>query len=415
VASVAWWRFLDFWFPVMGDDGMWEGQGHGPFLPLGRTAIVFLRPFEGNMQPLFDPADFRLPPGIAHVCAGGETAALRAHDEALLRYVADKSRGLPGRTAQETEVEAARAGMARLWGVSPAEIGFVSNVAEGVSIVAESLDWRDGDSICIDANEYPSVVGPIAMRRNPAIALRQATGSEPDRLAGCVDGSTRIIAVSYVSYLTGERMDLHALRRLADSVGALLLVDFTQASGYLPIEASLADFAFSACYKWMLGITGVAIAYWNRSRQPDWMPASAGWHSFAEGSRGYDTLPALKPDAMRFTRGNPAHCPIYVLNSALSYLVRFDVHDIQRHVQTLTVALMEELAASQIPVMTPADPRRHGASVCIASPGAKSVVDAMYLQNVYTWNGQGRIRISFHGYNSTTDMERTIEALRACL
>jgi cysteine desulfurase/selenocysteine lyase len=332
-----------------------------------------------------------------------------------LRYVADKSRGLPGRTAQEAEIEAARAGMARLWGVPSADIGFVSNVAEGVSIVAESLDWRDGDSICIDANEYPSVVGPIAMRRNPAIALRQATGSEPDRLAGCVDGSTRIIAVSYVSYLTGERMDLHALRRLADSVGALLLVDFTQASGYLPIEASLADFAFSACYKWMLGITGVAIAYWNRSRQPDWMPASAGWHSFAEGSRGYDTLPALKPDAMRFTRGNPAHCPIYVLNSALSYLVRFDVHDIQRHVQTLTVALMEELAASQIPVMTPADPRRHGASVCIASPGAKSVVDAMYLQNVYTWNGQGRIRISFHGYNSTTDMERTIEALRACL
>ena len=50
---------------------------------------------------------------------------------------------------------------------------------------------------------------------------------------------------------------------MADSVGALLLVDFTQASGYLPIDASMADFAFSACYKWMLGITGVAVAFWN--------------------------------------------------------------------------------------------------------------------------------------------------------
>ena len=59
------------------------------------------------MQPLFDPADFRLPPGIVHVCAGGETAALRAHDAALLRYVADKSSGLPGRSAQEAEIEAA--------------------------------------------------------------------------------------------------------------------------------------------------------------------------------------------------------------------------------------------------------------------------------------------------------------------
>ena len=368
-----------------------------------------------SMNSLFDPADFRLPPGISHVCAGGETAALRSHDEALLRYVADKSAGLPGRTAQETEIENARAAMARLWNVSPGDIGFVSNVAEGVSIVAESIDWREGDSIAIDANEYPSVVGPIIMRRNPTIALRQARGTEPARLAASVDSSTRIIAASYVSYLTGERTDLHALRALADKVGALLLVDFTQASGYLPIEASIADFAFSACYKWMLGITGVAVAYWNRNRQPDWTPTSAGWHSFAPGQRGYDTIPALKPDAMRFARGNPAHCPIYVLNSALSYLSRFDMHDVQRHVQTLTVALLEELAASQIPVMTPSDPARHGASVCIASPRAPAIVDALYAQSVYAWNGQGRVRVSFHGYNTMADVERTVGALRGCL
>jgi cysteine desulfurase/selenocysteine lyase len=367
------------------------------------------------MNPLFDPADFRLPPGVAHVCAGGETAALHRHDEALLRYVADKSSGLPGRTAQETEIENARIGMARLWGVDPSDIGFAGNVAEGVSIVADSIDWREGDSIAIDAHEYPSMVGPVVMRKSPAVRLRQARGSEPDRLSACVDGSTRIIAASYVSYLTGERADLTALRALADKVGALLVVDFTQASGYLPIDASLADFAFSACYKWMLGITGVAVAYWNRTRQPDWAPASAGWYSFAPGSRGYDTIPALKPDAMRFTRGNPAHCPIYVLNSALSYLSRFDMRDVQRHVQTLTVALLNELAVSQILVMTPADPARHGASVCIASPRASAVVDAMYAQGVYAWNGQGRVRISFHGYNTMADVERAAAALRKSL
>ena len=47
------------------------------------------------------------------------------------------------------------------------------------------------------------------------------------------------------------------------------------AAGYLPLEASIADFAFSACYKWLLGVTGVAVAYWNRARQPGWSPASA--------------------------------------------------------------------------------------------------------------------------------------------
>jgi selenocysteine lyase/cysteine desulfurase len=365
------------------------------------------------MRPLFDPADFRLPPGIAHVCAGGETAALRAHDSALLQYVADKSLGLPGRTAQEAQIEAARAGMARLWGVSAADIGFVSNVAEGVAMVAESLDWRDGDSIAIDANEYPSVAGPFALRRTPAIRLLQARGDDPGRLARTADETTRVIAVSYVSYLTGERADLHALRAAADRVGALLLVDFTQASGYLPIEASLADFAFSACYKWMLGITGVTVAFWNRERQPNWSPASAGWHSFAPGGRGYDTIPALKPDAMRFTRGNPAHCPIYVLNSALSYLSLYDMGALETHVQTLTTALMDGLRGRPFQVTTPRDPARHGASVCFTDPAAAAIVAALHEKGVYAWNGQGRVRISLHGYNGMSDVEQVLQALGA--
>jgi cysteine desulfurase / selenocysteine lyase len=75
---------------------------------------------------------------------------------------------------------------------------------------------------------------------------------------------------------------------------------------------------------------------------------------------------------------------------------------------------VEELATSQMAVMTPADPARHGASVCFASPRAAAIVDALYAQGVYAWNGQGRVRISFHGYNSTSDLERTVAALRRC-
>jgi len=33
--------------------------------------------------PLFNPQDFHLPPGVSHVCAGGETAFLRRHEAAM--------------------------------------------------------------------------------------------------------------------------------------------------------------------------------------------------------------------------------------------------------------------------------------------------------------------------------------------
>ncbi|HEX2942700.1 MAG TPA: aminotransferase class V-fold PLP-dependent enzyme [Rhodopila sp.] len=365
------------------------------------------------MDPLFNPADFRILPGVTHLCAGGQTAVLHAHDQALLHYLSDKSNGMPGWAAHDAAMEAARGGVAALWGVGAGDIGFVANVAEGVSIVAESLEWRAGDSICIAAYEYPSVVGPFALHRHPTVRLIQTQGTDPDQVAARVDSSTRIIAVSAVSYLNAERVDLPALRRIADSVGALLLVDFTQAAGYLPINAAIADFAFSSCYKWMLGITGVAIAFWNRARQPDWAPASAGWHSFAPGNRGYDTQPALRADALRFTRGNPAHGSVYVLNSALAYLSRFDPQSIQRHVQTLTVALLQDLARRDIPVITPADPARHGASVCVASPRAQAIADALQRQGIYTWNGSGRVRVSFHGYNGMADVDRVAAALGA--
>jgi len=362
------------------------------------------------MNPLFDPADFLLPEGVTHVCAGGETACLRRHDAAALRYLRDKSTGMAGRVAQEAQIARARDGVARLWGVDAGSIGFVSNVAEGVSIVAESLDWRDGDNMVIDAVEYPSVVGPFIQR---GVTLRQARGTSPDRFADVVDERTRVIGVSYVSYLTGERHDLTALRALADQVGALLVVDFTQSSGYLPIAAAVADFAFSACYKWMLGITGVAIAYWNRARQPDWSPASAGWHSFEPGHRDYDNPPALRSDALRFTRGNPAHAPIYVLAEALDYLAAYDMRDVQAHVQSLTAAMLGRLAELQIPTLTPADPARHGASVCVPTPHGQAIVDAMAENGVLAWNGAGRVRFSFHGYNASADVDRAIDALRA--
>ncbi|MBV1799710.1 aminotransferase class V-fold PLP-dependent enzyme [Siccirubricoccus sp. G192] len=364
-------------------------------------------------MPLFDPADFRIPPGITHVCAGGETPFLRRHDAALLRYAQDKSGGPPGRDAQDAVVLRARDRVATAWGVARADIGFCAHVAEGVSLVVESLDWQPGDNIVVDPDEYPSVVAPLALQRHPKVELRFARIGDAAAVAAQVDARTRMIGVSAVSFLTGERHDLAALRRVADQVGALLVVDYTQAAGYLEIRPDVADFAFAACYKWLLGMTGTAIAYWNRARQPGWMPGTAGWHSIASmGRPDYAGDLALVPDAMRFARGNPAHASLYVLDSALDYLAGFAPAAVQAHVQGLTTALLARLDEAGIASTTPAAPARHGASVCIASPDAAAITRALFERGVYAWNGRGRIRFSFHGFNTAADVERIMAALR---
>jgi len=360
------------------------------------------------VTPLFDPSQFRIFPGVAHVCAGGETPFLHRHQQAFEAYAQDKSSGSPGRVRLEAKSEQAREMVAALWRVDAQQIGFVSSVAEGVSILLESLDWRDDDHVCVMNNEYPSVVAPFLKQGR----VRFARDATLEGLKAVVNGNTKIIACSQVSYLNGERYSLPALRRLADSVGAILIVDFTQASGYMPIDASLADFAFSACYKWMLGMTGVAVAFWNTRRQPGWEPRTAGWYSITDGTR-YDAGIVLREGATRFTRGNPCHSGLYVLCESLGYLSQFAPADIQSHVHSLTSRLLNELGDLGIRSTTPASTDRHGASICVSGPGAQELVGLLEARKIYAWNGRGRIRFSFHGYNGSDDVARVAEALRA--
>ena len=50
--------------------------------------------------------------------------------------------------------------------------------------------------------------------------------------------------------------------------------------------------------------------------------------------------------------------------------------------------------------------------MCVASPRAQAIVDALGEQGVLAWNGQGRVRFSFHGYNGFDDVDRIVTALR---
>ncbi|PLB55544.1 PLP-dependent transferase [Aspergillus steynii IBT 23096] len=370
--------------------------------------------------PLFPLESFCSVPGVAHVCAAGESLPLNAYNTALAKYINDKSGGHTGRHDQLQHIDDVRAGVSQAWNVSVEEVGFAPSVADGVSIILESLDWKAGDNVCVHEDEFPSLVGPFALRGQKVerdVAKYPAMRYHSDRnLQDVVNSRTRLIAVSYVSYYDGRRVDLSYYRRVADSVGAILLVDFTQAAGYTPIDARIADFAFSACFKFLLGTSGAAIAFWNQKRLPEWRPTTAGGYSLALGEPrpDWETNPlAIRNDAMCFSSGNPAHLAIYILREALQFLNQWDPIVIERHVQTLTTLLLRKLHQEGIPSSTPLEKARHGASITVTCEGSSEIVDGMRSVGVYAWNGLGRVRFSFHGYNRAADVDRIMEVFPA--
>src|SRR5258707_3411344 len=96
-----------------------------------------------------------------------------------------------------------------------------------------------------------------------------------------MDGRTRLVGVSAVSFLSGFRWDLEALARLVHERGALLLVDAAQALGAFPVPVAQIDFTVACTFKWLLGghgLAGVRI----HSRVEELLPD----HLRLEGCRG---------------------------------------------------------------------------------------------------------------------------------
>ncbi len=359
------------------------------------------------MTPLFPREAFDIGPGVAHLCCGGEPPWLRSHSVAMARYAEHRNGGFTGRDLMDAEVLAVRGLLAEEWGVALAEIGFVSSVADGCAMLGESLELPPGCNVVAADIEYSSVLGGFALR--PGVEMRIGQGLAG--IAGLVDARTRAILVSDISQLTGEAADLPALRALADAVGAALIVDFTQAAGWKRVDAAMADFAFSSCYKWLLGSTGITVAYWNMARQPHWAPRSGGWFSLVAPIDWH--APALVADAMRFCRGNPAFVPLYMLGHAVMTARGWaGAAAVEAHVLALTAAMRQGVLAAGLPCWTPS---RHGANVCIPHPDSAAAVAGLQARGVMAWGGRGRLRFSFHGYNGMDDVAAALAALPAVM
>jgi selenocysteine lyase/cysteine desulfurase len=120
-------------------------------------------------------------------------------------------------------------------------------------------------------------------------------------LADSVHEGVDLVVVSAVQSADGALADLDAVAEAADRHGADVLVDLTQAAGWLPVDA--ARFAYTVCgaYKWLLSPRGTAFLTVQADRLDPLVPAQAGWYA---GERPWESIYGLPlrlaEDARRF-------------------------------------------------------------------------------------------------------------------
>jgi selenocysteine lyase/cysteine desulfurase len=370
------------------------------------------------MMPLIPKSDFVGLESVAHLCSGGEAPWLRSHDQASARMGALKSAGMAGREELFVVYERAKVRVARMLGVEPARVAFLAHASEGLNQAVKAVPWRAGDNAVFADLEYPSLIYPAAVLGEIGVEPRVLKTRDHylslDELARAVDKRTRLILVSQVSYLTGQRVDLARCAELARAAGAWLAVDATHALGVVPVPGQLCDFVVSSCYKWLLATHGVGIFAYDPARVGDIEPATMGWHSVLHRGGFNDPLKMpLRPDASRLEAGNPNFFGLFVLDNALAVHERLDRSAVLEYVLDLSGELRAGLVERRFPVITPEPREERAGNVCFLDPDAKGLADRLAQRGVLVWGGEGRVRVSTHVYNDRADVRRCLEAMDA--
>ena len=372
------------------------------------------------IQPLIVKSEFVGLENITHLAAGGETPMLKSHRQAIDRFMIDKSRGEEARRLEADMVELARGKCSRLFSVKPEEITFLSNASEGINNLAYGLEWRSGDNVVVVDVEFPSGLLPWTRFEGLGVEVRVVRHKhwfvELEDIAALIDERTRVVCISHVSMFTGQRIDLESLSRLVRSSDALLLLDATHAAGVVPVDASLADIMVSSCYKWLLGVHGAAVFYVNRDRLPDFRPPFLGWNSPAQhGGWEKPTEFTLQPSAHQFQPGNAGFISVYILNNALDHVLETGINAIEQHALALSGAIYKAVESLGFELMTPSEDSQRAGNVCFMAENLEAIREELERQQVLIWGayaGFGRLRISTHLYNDSTDVERCIAALK---
>lgn len=368
-----------------------------------------------------DPDEFALDPTLCHLNHAAVGPWPRRTAEAVARF-AEENRRLgslhyPQWLATERRL---RERLARLVGAeSAADIALAKNTSEALSTIAYGLTWEPGDEIVGIAQEFPSnrvvwqslgVHGVVWS----ALDLEQSSDPEADLLALCTP-RTRMIAVSWVQYARGLRLDLERIGAFCRSKGILLCVDAIQGLGALPFDLAriAADFVVADGHKWMLGPEGVALLYVRPSLRNGLTLRQFGWHML-EHSGDFDR-PDWQPadDARRFECGSPNLLGVQALEASLSLIEEVGIEQVRSRLQERTAHLIEAIDRHGLELLSPRAPERRAGIVTFRAPGttASELYTGLMQRRVLCAQRGGGIRFSPHFYTPVEVIDRALGAV----
>jgi cysteine desulfurase/selenocysteine lyase len=325
---------------------------------------------------------------------------------------------------------------AEFLGIRWKSIIFTKNATEGFNLVAYSWgqkNLKSGDTILISKAEHNANLLPwlrLAQEKNlhiQYIDLDPNGNIDTKHVADLIDErKPKLVAIHHISNVVGQVQDVEVIGDLCRDVGAVCIVDGTQAVGHIPVDLSksLVDFYIFSSHK-MYGPHGVGVIAVNLERYPEMQPFLLGGGPVQQVSeKSYELV---EPPEL-FEPGTPNIADIAGFSAALELL---KANTSSKGGGGLITQLVKELQSiAGLEIIGNQDPN---AKVSLVSFTHKTIdtfdiATLLGQQNIIIRQGKhcadllhqeleipGSLRVSLGIYNSEDDITGFVSALKDVL
>ncbi len=338
----------------------------------------------------------------------------------------DELRSEPWRISVEDQfavLRKSRVLCASLIGARPDEIALMVNTTYGLNVAASCLDLAPGDVVITPDREFPSNVYPwMALERTRGIVYRRIPcvgrlADEDALLASLDEPGVKVLSVSWVSFETGQRLDLARLGAACHERDIRFIVDAIQAIPTVPVDVHACHIDFLACggQKWLLSPWGTGFLFVRRELATTLVPRTVGWMAVRNSedfSRLCDYDLNWFDDARRFEVITLPFQEFAGMNATLGLFGESGHERIHRLIAERTSQIVEWVDRRRdVRLVTPADPARRAGIVSFIPPDPEDASRRLDRAGFPHSLREGAIRLSPHFYTSADEVDRALAEL----
>jgi selenocysteine lyase/cysteine desulfurase len=357
---------------------------------------------------------------VVYLDSGFQTPLSRPVKEAYERFLREGFETAGPKQVWLSRLEETRAKVATLLGAQPHEIAFTKNTSESMNIAANALPLRAGDKVLMIHGDHPNNAYAFLNLKKKGVEVVFIPMTEvvnADSFRSHIDDRTRVISMSHVTFHAGHRFDVESVGELCERHGLYFVVDVMQGIGVTPIDAKAmkATFIGSGTHKGLLVPQGLGLLYWDSSKI-EMEPAYLAAASLAEPPTDFiareDNM-ALPVTAGRFELGNYNLPAIQGLGAAIDLINTVGIENIEGHCFELGDYLIERLDELDVGLVGPRDRRHRAPHIYVIALPAAEWLDYFTQNGIRVSPERDGIRVSLGMFNTTADIDRLIEAIRA--